>query len=165
MRGDSRFLMPFLGVTSGPEVSAAEHKSALTATDNVIGALVGRAGVGEWVTRPSGSRFHAVRYHVLRITNNNALKMGGVRTEWVMERMCQKTKKANEAYDRCDEPNVRKAVFGRPGILQTGERSGDEREVKGKDGSMSFTGMMNSIRYATRRSVGLRLGYKPQPAT
>jgi len=30
MRGDSRFLMPSLGVPSGPEVSSGEHKSALT---------------------------------------------------------------------------------------------------------------------------------------
>lgn len=100
MRGDSRFLMPSLGVPSGPDVEAAAHKSALTATDDVIGALVERAGIGEWVTRPSGSRFHTVRYHVFRITNNNALKMNGVTTEWVMARMCQKSKKANEAYDR-----------------------------------------------------------------
>ncbi len=89
----------------------------MTAADDAISALVERAGIGEWVTRPSGSRFHTVRYHVFRITNNNALKMDGVTTEWVMARMCQKSKKANEAYDRSDEHNVRKAVFGQLGIL------------------------------------------------
>jgi hypothetical protein len=31
-----------LGVPSGPEVSAAEHKSALTAADDAIGALPAR---------------------------------------------------------------------------------------------------------------------------
>jgi len=56
MRGEARFLMPSLGVPSGPEVSAADHKSALTAADDAIGALVERAGIGEWVTRPSGRR-------------------------------------------------------------------------------------------------------------
>ena len=47
MRGDSRFLMPSLGVPSWPEVSATEHKSALTAIDDLIGVLVERAGIGE----------------------------------------------------------------------------------------------------------------------
>jgi integrase len=150
-RGDSRFLMPSLGVPSGPEVSAAEHKSALTAADDVIGALVERAGIEEWVTRPSGSRFHTVRYHVFRITNNNALKMDGVTTEWVMARMCQKSEKANEAYDRADEQNVRKAVFSLLGILQEAKQSGDDKETNVKDGSMTFTEMMELIRYATRR--------------
>ena len=117
MRREARFLMPSLGVPSGPDVSAADHKPALTAADDVIGALVERAGIGEWVTRPSGSRFHTVRCHVFRITNNNALKMDGVTSEWVMARMCQKSKKANEAYDRADEHNVRKAVFSQLGIL------------------------------------------------
>ncbi len=165
MHGDSRFLMPSLGVPSGPEVSAAEHKSALTAADNAISTLVERAGIGEWVTRPSGSRFHTVRYHVFRITNNNALKMDGVTTEWVMARMCQKSKKANEAYDRSDEHNVRKAVFGQLGILHKQEQSGDGMETKVKDGSMTFTEMVELIRYSTRRLIGLRLGYKPQPPT
>jgi len=163
MRGDSRSLMPSLGVPSGPEVSATEHKSALTAADDLVGALVERAGIGEWVTRPSGSRFHTVRYHVFRITNNNALKMDGVTTEWVMVRMCQKSKKANEPYDRADEHNVRKAVFSLLGILQEPKKCGDSRETKVKDGSMSFTEMMELIRYATRRLEGLRLGHKPEP--
>jgi integrase len=163
MRGDSSFLMPSLGVPSGPDVEAAAHKSALTSTDDVIGALVERAGIGEWVTRPSGSRFHTVRYHVFRITNNNALKMNGVTTEWVMARMCQKSKKANEAYDRADEHNVRKAVFGQLGILEAEQRSENARETKVKDGSMTFTEMMELMRYATRRLAGLRLGHKPEP--
>jgi hypothetical protein len=163
MRGDSSFLMPSLGVPSGPDVEAAAHKSALTATDDVIGALVERAGIGDWVTRTSGSRFHTVRYHVFRITNNNALKMNGVTTEWVMARMCQKSKKANEAYDRADEHNVRKAVFGQLGILEAEQRSENARETKVKDGSMTFTEMMELIRYATRRLGGLRLGHKPEP--
>jgi len=165
MRGDSRFLMPSLGVPSWPEVSASEHKSALTAADDLIGALVERAGIGEWVTRPSGSRFHTVRYHVFRIADNNALKMDGVTTEWVMARMCQKSKKTNEAYDRADEHNVRKAVFGLLGILQEGKQAGTDRETKVKDGSMTFTEMMELIRYATRRLAGLRLGHKPEPST
>ena len=38
MRGDSRFLMPSLGVPSGPGVAAAAHKSALSAANDVIGA-------------------------------------------------------------------------------------------------------------------------------
>jgi hypothetical protein len=57
VRGGARFLMPPLGVPSGPEVDAAEHKSALTAADDVFGKLVKRAGIGERVTRPSGSRW------------------------------------------------------------------------------------------------------------
>jgi len=99
-----------------------KHKSALTAAEDVIGALVERAGIGEWVTRPSGSRFHTVRHDVFRVTNNNALKMDGDTTEWVMARMCQKTKKANEAYDRANGHNVRKAVFGQPGIIRKREQ-------------------------------------------
>ena len=165
IRGSSRFLMPSLGVPSGPEVSAAEHKSALTGGDNVIGALVERAGIGEWVTRPSGSRFHTVRYHEFRITNNNALKMDGVTTEWVMARMCQKSKEANKAYDRTDEHNVRKAVFSLLGILQEGKQSGDDRETKVKDGSMTFTEMLELIGHATRRLMGFRLGHTLDPPT
>jgi integrase len=163
MRGDSRFLMPSLGVPSGPEVDAAEHKSALTAADDVIGALVERAGIGEWVTRPSGSRFHTVRYPVFRITSNNALKMGGVTTEWVMARMCQKSKKANEAYDRADEHNVRKAVFGQLGILQKGEQCQAGTRTEVKDGSMTFTEMMELVHYATRRLVALQHEHLSEP--
>jgi hypothetical protein len=113
--------------------------------------------------QPSGSRFHTVRYHVFRITNNNALKMDGVTTEWMMARMCQKTKKANEAYDRADEHNVRKAVFGQLGIFQKENQADHDREGKVKDGSMSFTEMMDLIRHATHRLMALRLGDEPEP--
>jgi hypothetical protein len=113
--------------------------------------------------QPSGSRFHTVRYHVFRITNNNALKMDGVTTEWMMARMCQKTKKANEAYDRADEHNVRKAVFGQLGIFQKENQADHDREGKVKDGSMTFTEMMELILHATRRLMGLRFGNKAEP--
>ena len=63
--------------------------------------------------------------------------------------MCQKSKKANEAYDRADEHNVRKAVFSLLGILQEGRQSGDDREAKVKAGSMTFTEMMELIRHAS----------------
>jgi hypothetical protein len=63
-----------------------------------------------------------------------------------------------------DEHNVRKAVFRLLGILQEGEQSGDERETKVKDGSMTFTEVMELIRHATRRLTGLRLGHKPEPS-
>jgi hypothetical protein len=89
--------------------------------------------------------------------------MDGVTTEWVMARMCQKSKKANEAYDRADEHNVRKAVFSLLGILQEGKQSGESRETKVEDGSMTFTEMMELIGHATRRLAGLRLGHKPEP--
>lgn len=135
----------------------------MTAADDVIGALVDLAEIGEWVTRPSGSRFHTVRSHAFRITNANALKMEGITTECVMARMCQKSKKANEANDRADEQNVRKAVFGQLGMLHKMEQLEGGTERKVKDGSMAFTEMMELIRYATRRLMGLRFGDKAEP--
>jgi hypothetical protein len=163
-KGAIPHLVPTIGVVSGPDVDPKKHRSGVNAALKIIRALVDRARIGELVTLPSGDVFNTVAFHCFRITNDNALKMAGVRTEWVMWRMCQKDKKANKAYDRFTPDNGKKTIFGMLGIEhKADEAEAPKEEEKADDGSMTFAEMMVVIEYARQKLVSIRLGHKLQP--
>jgi integrase len=163
-KAQSPHLVPTIGVVSGPDVDPKKHRSGVNAALKIIRALVDRAGIGELVTLPSGDVFNTVAFHCFRITNDNALKMAGVSTEWVMWRMCQKDKKANKAYDRFTPDNGKKTIFGMLGIEhKADEAEAPKEEEKTDDGSMTFAEMMAVIEYARQKLVSIRLGHKLQP--
>ena len=154
---DSPLLMPSIGLIAGPDSHENERRSKLQGALKGVAALVERAGLGEWMTNVLGSRHNTVRYHCFRITCNNSLKMAGISTEWIMARMCQKSKKANEAYDRRTADNIRTAVFGKLGIAANGMSNSEPATT---DGSMTVTEMMQVINYAREKLVAIRMGGK-----
>jgi len=151
----ANLLLPTLGTDAGPEIDQKTRLSNVGRGFDAMRKLFDRSGLGEWVTRPSGDRFNTAAYHCFRITNDNALKMAGVSTEWVMWRLCQKSKKANEAYDRFSPENGRKAIFGKLGLL-VGATHDDEEEKLMLDGSMTFDDMMKVIDYAREKLLMIR---------
>jgi len=163
---DSPLLLPTIGISSGPDVDERKHKSELTGACTVIHELVQRAQIGELVVRKSGTAFNTVSYHCFRITNNNALKMAGLGTEWVMWRLCQKDKKANKDYDRFNPDNAKKAIFGVLGFKtdDTVAAASTSEDVKAaNDGSMTFLDMMELIAYARQKLLAIRLGHNQVP--
>jgi len=163
---DSPLLMPTIGIVAGPEANPRQHRSEGTVACMIIHELVQRAKIGESVELPSGKMFYTVSFHCFRITNNNALKMAGVSTEWVMWRMCQKDKNTNEVYNRFTPDNGKKAIFGKLGIEhEAGEMVMPVDGEKVDDGSMTFAEMMKLIEYARQKLVAIRLGNKQLPPT
>jgi hypothetical protein len=156
---DSPLLLYPQGAMSGPDVDEKQRLSEMQPAHDAMRELFDRAGLGEWITRMSGARHNTVAYHCFRITNDNALKMAGVTSDWVMWRLCQKDKKSNAAYDRFNPDNGRQAIFT---VLKLEvAKAANPKEEKANDGSMTFDQMKELINYAREKLVRLRVGGKP----
>lgn len=157
---ESPLLLHPLGLMSGPDVDKKQRLSKLHSAHETMRELFDRAGLGEWIKRKSGRRFNTVAYHCFRITNDNALKMAGINTDWVMWRLCQKDKKANAVYDRLSPDNGRQAIF--TALKLEVPKTTNPIEDKSNDGSMTFEQLQLLIKHAREKLVRLRLERTPE---